>query len=71
MNSHAGHDHMGRSGWALTVRLVDDMQCSAGRVDTGSGTNPPYRSETCGLLAGMRVAWSSRIVGDITLTMDN
>ena len=28
-------------------------------------------SKTSGLLPGMRVAWSSRIAGDITFPMDN
>ena len=71
MNSGGGYDQMGRGEWELAVLRAGEVQCYDDRVDPGPGTNSPYLCETCCLLAGITVAWSSRIVGDITLTLDN
>ena len=70
ISSDGGCDYMGRGKWGHVVRLKDDVQYYAGRLDPGPGTDSPYRSEAYGLLTGLWITWTSQITGGIQLTLD-
>ena len=55
----------------LVVCTADSVKCFAGQVDPGVGTNSPNRSETYGLLAGLRYAIAADLKGDIRHIIDN
>ena len=52
--SDGSYDGAGRGAWGLVVCRQNGVVSFSGRVDSGCGTNSPYRSEAYGLLTGLR-----------------
>jgi hypothetical protein len=62
---------MGSGAWRLVVCTIGSVKCFTGRVDPGVGENSPYRSESYGILAGLRYAVAAGLEGDIKHITDN
>ena len=69
--SDGSYDGLGTGGWGLVVCTSSRVDCFSGRVDAGVGTNSSYRSETYGLLTGLRVAHARPLSGNIKHVTDN
>jgi hypothetical protein len=69
--SDGSYSGVGRGAWGLVFCRDTGIELFSGRVDSGCGTNSPYRSEAYGLLAGLRHAYDARVAGPIVHILDN
>ena len=69
--SDGGYDHLDSGSWGLVVCSTNKVECFAGKVDGGVGTNSSYRSETYGLCAGLQYAYWTQTPGHIKHILDN
>ena len=69
--SDGSYQVLGTGAWGLVTCRETNVDLFSGVVHPGCGTNSPYRSEAYGLLAGLRHAYETRIMGDILHLLDN
>ena len=69
--SDGSYNHLDSGAWGLVVYTNDKIECFAGCVNGGIGTNSSYRSEACGILAGLRFGFVAGLPGNIKHILDN